>query len=205
MCMKEISFIRIFDLVLAICILVVVSPLMLFVAYKVYKEESGSIIYDGYRMGRYGKNFKCYKFRSMYDDEEILDKYFVEHPEEVDKWDKFHKLDDDPRVTKFGKFLRRSSIDEFPQLINIIKGEMSLVGPRPYLPQEKDAMGEYCEIILSIKPGLTGYWQVEGRNNISFQERLAMESWYVQNRSFGLDIKLLFKTIGVVFSRVGAK
>lgn len=196
---------RIFDILLATCILVVVSPLMLCVAYKVHNEKCGSIIYDGYRLGCRGKLFKCYKFRSMYDNEEVLDKYFVEHPEKLAEWEIYHKLDDDPRVTKFGNFLRRSSIDEFPQLINIIKGEMSLVGPRPYLPQEEEAMGDYREIILSVKPGLTGYWQVEGRNNISFKERLEMECWYAQNRSFWLDIKLLFKTVGVVLSRVGAK
>lgn len=137
--------------------------------------------------------------------EEIIQKYYEEHPNKKREYGIYHKLDDDPRVTPFGNFIRRTSIDELPQIFNVLLGDMSLVGPRPYLPSELEDMGEAAETILKVKPGITGYWQVNGRSNVDFESRLLMDVWYVKNRTFLMDAKLLWQTIGVVLMRKGAK
>lgn len=196
----------IFDFVLTAAGIVIISPLLAYTAYRIHKDSPGEIVYNGERLGRDGKRFKCYKFRSMYTNgDEILKKYFEEHPEKKAEWEKYHKLDEDPRVTRTGRFIRKTSIDELPQLLNVLKGEMSLVGPRPYLPWEKKEMGEAYREIIKVKPGITGYWQVHGRSNVGFESRLLMDCWYVKNRSFWLDIMLLWKTVGVVLMKKGAK
>lgn len=197
---------RVFDLVATICGGILISPILLYVAYKIRKDSPGPVIYDGPRIGQDGKEFKCYKFRSMYTNgDEILEKYLQEHPEKREEWEVYHKLDDDPRVTPIGKFIRKTSIDELPQLLNVILGDMSLVGPRPYLPREKADMGDAYDTIILAKPGITGYWQVSGRSDISFDDRLVLESWYVYNWSFWMDMELLVKTVLVVLKRDGAK
>ena len=197
---------RTFDLLATICGGFAISPLLLYVAYKIHRDSPGPIIYDGVRIGENGKEFKCYKFRSMYTNgDEILEKYLLEHPEKRKEWEVYHKLDDDPRVTPIGRFIRKTSIDELPQLLNVFLGDMSLVGPRPYLPREKQDMGEAYDTIILAKPGITGYWQVSGRNDISFDDRLVLESWYVYNWSFWMDMELLVKTVLVVLSGHGAK
>lgn len=196
----------VFDFVLTAAGAVAISPLLAYTAYRIHKDSPGEIVYNGERVGKDGKRFKCYKFRSMYTNgDEILKKYLEENPEKRLEWEKYHKLDDDPRVTRTGRFIRKTSIDELPQLLNVLKGEMSLVGPRPYLPWEREEMGEAYGEIIKVKPGITGYWQVHGRSNVGFESRLLMDCWYVKNRSFWLDIMLLWKTVGVVLMKKGAK
>jgi len=142
----------------------------------------------------------------MYKDGDAkLQDYLDQHPEAKKEWEEFKKLKGfDPRVTKIGKFLRKTSLDELPQLINVIKGEMSLVGPRPYLPREREDMEDYFSTITVAKPGITGLWQVSGRNELTFKERLILDAWYVQNWSLWLDIVILFKTVKVLIKGEGA-
>ena len=137
--------------------------------------------------------------------DEILQEFLEKNPEAKKEWDKYKKLKSyDPRVTKIGKFLRATSLDELPQIFNVLKGDMSLVGLRPYLPREISDMGEYKDIILLTRPGITGLWQISGRNELTFQDRLKLDTWYVLNWSLWLDIVILFKTIKVVLNREGA-
>ena len=137
--------------------------------------------------------------------DEILQKYLAENPKAKKEWDEFKKLHDyDPRVTKAGRIMRRTSLDELPQLLNVLKGEMSLVGPRPYLPREIGDMGEFYKIIIQTVPGITGYWQVNGRSDVTFEGRLKMDNWYIHNWSVWIDMVLLFKTIKAVFFSKGA-
>lgn len=179
---------------------------MLYVAHRIKKDSPGDAMYNAERIGKDGKLFKCYKFRSMYTNgDEILEQYLKENPDKKVEWETYHKLDDDPRVTPIGKFIRKTSIDELPQLLNVLEGHMSLVGPRPYLPREADEMGDALSTIVLVKPGITGHWQVNGRSNVDFTNRLKMDCWYVHNRSFWMDIMLLFKTISVVLNKKGAK
>lgn len=196
----------IFDYTLTAVGTVAISPLLFYIAYRIKKDSPGAAIYDGERIGKNGKLFKCYKFRSMYTNgDEILEKYLEEHPDKKIEWEMYHKLENDPRVTPIGDFIRKTSIDELPQVFNVLKGEMSLIGPRPYLPREEEEMGEHYKDIIKVKPGISGYWQVHGRSNITFENRLLMDKWYVSNRHLIMDIKLLWKTIGVVLNKKGAK
>lgn len=194
------------DYMLATMLLVLLSPVLLIIAILLKIDNQGSILYDGWRIGKNGKLFKCYKFRSMYGDSETaLEQCFQEQEQKRLEWEKYHKLKEDPRLTPLGKFLRVTSLDELPQLFNVLQGDMSLVGPRPYLPSEREDMGEAYYTIIKAKPGITGYWQVNGRNNVAFKTRVEMDCWYMQNKSLELDLKLLGKTLGVVLSREGAK
>lgn len=196
----------IFDYTLTVVGCVLILPILGLIALKIKCDSPGPVIYDGYRLGVHGKPFKCYKFRSMQTNgDEILEKYLKEHPEKRVEWETYHKLDDDPRITRFGALMRRTSLDELPQIFNVLKGEMSLVGPRPYLVGELRDMGKMADSILLAKPGITGLWQVSGRSDITFDDRLNMEAWYVGNWNVWLDIVLLFKTIKVVLWRKGAK
>lgn len=197
---------RLCDIVLAsIGIIVLLIPLII-ISSRIHRDSPGPILHLGKRVGKGGKLFNCYKFRSMYvNSDEILNKYFTQYPDKKEEWNMYRKLrGGDPRVTPLGESLRNKSLDELPQLFNVLKGDMSLVGPRPYLPSELPLMGDKKNIILQAKPGITGYWQVSGRNDVTFKERLNMESWYVYNWSFWIDIVLLFKTIGVVLGKKGA-
>ena len=195
----------VFDYVLTIMGMLLILPILALIALKIKLDSPGPIIYDGVRLGKNGKLFKCYKFRSMYiNGNEILDKYFQEHPEMYAEWKTYHKLENDPRVTKFGAFMRRTSLDELPQIFNVLFGHMSLVGPRPYLPEEKDEMGEFAKTVLMAKPGITGFWQTSGRSDVSFDERVKMDCWYVCNWNLWMDVVMLFKTFVVVLGRKGA-
>ena len=173
---------------------------------KVLTGEKGSIFYAQERIGQDGKIFKLYKFRSMVENaDEKLNKY-LEKNEDARKEYKVHKkLENDPRVTKVGKFIRKTSLDEFPQFINVLKGDMSIVGPRPYLPREKVDMGEKYHKIVECKPGITGYWQVNGRSNTTFEERLEMERYYSENNDLKTDLGIIFKTFLVTLSGKNAK
>ncbi|WP_297939328.1 sugar transferase [uncultured Campylobacter sp.] len=162
-------------------------------------EPSESIFFKQKRIGRFGKPFSCYKFRSMHKNwRKILDDYLEQNPAEIEHFAKFHKYEFDPRITKVGGFIRRTSLDELPQLFNVLRLEMSLVGPRPYMFYEKRQIGKNLGKITRVRPGLTGLWQVSGRNEISFDERVKMECAYVDNLSIFRDFLILVRTIFVV-------
>ncbi len=197
---------RFFDIIVGSAILLITLPILLILALTIKLDSKGSAFHIARRLGQYGKEFWCFKFRTMYlNADDMLDHYFMEHPEAKKEWKKYAKLKDyDPRVTKVGKWLRKYSLDELPQIINVLMGNMSLVGPRPYLPREKERMGYMAHTILETVPGITGLWQVSGRNEIDFEGRLRLDSWYVRNWSLWQDIVLLFKTVKVVLKREGA-
>ncbi|MBP2627465.1 MAG: exopolysaccharide biosynthesis polyprenyl glycosylphosphotransferase [Firmicutes bacterium] len=191
---------RLFDILAGMIILVLVIPIMGVVAVMIKLNSRGPVFYIDSRLGKNGRYFRCYKFRTMKQNcESVLEEYLRTEPMAEKEWERFAKLRCfDPRLTTIGAKLRKYSIDELPQLINVIKGEMSLVGPRPYLPREEKQMGYSVSIILQTTPGITGLWQVSGRNSIDFPGRLLMDEWYVQNQTLWLDIIILFKTIRVV-------
>jgi len=197
---------KIFDIVAGIGIFIMILPILILLAIRIKFDSPGPIMHIAKRLGKNGQEFSCYKFRTMYvNADSMLEGYFKENPSAKEEWDTFAKLKDyDPRVTKAGTLLRKYSFDELPQIINVLKGEMSLVGPRPYLPREKPRMGYFANTILDTVPGITGLWQVSGRNEITFEGRLELDVWYVRNWSFWQDVVLLFKTVGVVFGKKGA-
>lgn len=194
------------DLLLGTFLFFITLPILMLLALAVKLDSKGPAFYVGERIGQGGKLFRCYKFRTMYtDSEKLLASHLKENPQAQIQWEHYQKLTGyDPRVTKVGDFLRRFSLDELPQLINIVKGEMSLVGPRPYLPREKKIMGEWLNDITVAKPGLTGLWQVSGRNNINFGGRLKLDSWYMKNWSPWFDLLIIFRTVKVVINADGA-
>jgi len=197
---------RIFDLTIGAVINIFTLPLMLGLSLAIKLDSKGPVLYVSERIGREGKIFLCYKFRTMYvDADDILKHFLAENEQACSEWRHYRKLiTEDPRITRVGRILRRLSIDELPQVLNVLRGEMSLVGPRPYLPEEREEMGSYSFDILVGKPGLTGLWQVSGRNKLSFDSRLKLDAWYMKNWSLWLDIVLLFKTVRVVLKRDGA-
>ena len=167
--------------------------------------DKGPVFFTQERIGQNGKVFKMYKYRSMVvGADEKLKKYLEENAEAREEYAKYKKLKYDPRVTTIGKFIRRTSIDEFPQFINVLKGEMSLVGPRPYLPREKEDINGFFNYIMSCKPGITGFWQVNGRSEVSFDERLEMDMQYYYKHCLKLDCKLILKTVESVIKKEGA-
>lgn len=198
---------RIFDILVALIGLIFIIPMALVikVAY-IMQGDFTSIIYTQDRIGKNGKLFKLYKFRSMVPNaDEVLFRTLELDKVMAQEYSINKKLKDDPRVTKIGKIIRKLSIDEFPQFINVFLGDMSLIGNRPYLPREQKDMGKYYEDIIKTKPGLTGFWQVSGRSNTTFEKRLKLEKEYSDNASFRLDVKIFFKTFEVVFFGRGAK
>lgn len=201
---------KIMDFIGGLIGIVILSPLLIIVAAAIKIESPGPVLADTpKRVGHNGKLFRMYKFRSMVENAQELLK---NNPNLMNEYKKnSYKIFDDPRVTRVGKILRRFSIDEFPQFFNIIKGEMSLVGPRAYYPFELEEQQlkypksrKYVNIILSGKPGLTGIWQVSGRSNINFDKRVEMDAWYVQKRSIFYDLWIILKTIPAVISGKGA-
>lgn len=187
------------------CVLLVPITVAVYIARKVLKEDDGPMFYEQLRIGKNGKEFRFYKFRSMVvNADEKLEEYLEQNEEAREEYKKYKKLKHDPRITKIGEFLRKTSIDEFPQFINALKGDMSLVGPRPYLHREIQDMGDSYETVISVKPGLTGYWQVNGRSDKDFKERTEMDVAYVHDRTLWLDIKLLMKTVLKIFKKEGA-
>ncbi|MDD2449894.1 MAG: sugar transferase [Sulfurimonas sp.] len=181
--------------------------LHLFIFMLIKRDSQGTIFFKQKRLGKNSKLFECYKYRTMHQDsQEMLEEYLLKNPDEVEYYNKFHKYKNDPRITKVGNFLRKTSLDELPQFYNILKGDMNLIGPRPYLPQELEAMGEDNKnIILRVNPGLTGLWQVSGRNKLTFKKRVALDVWYIQNWSLWIDFVIFVKTTKVVLLKVGAK
>lgn len=195
---------RLFDTVMAVVILIVLSPLMIFIAIALMME-GGGIIFSHLRVGKNGKAFYCYKFRSMVPDaERQLQVLLNQNPSMQEEWEKERKLKDDPRISRMGAFLRRSSLDELPQLFNVLKSEMSLVGPRPIVDDELQKYGLEKSYYLMVRPGMTGLWQVSGRNNLDYDTRVYLDAWYVKNWSLWYDLAILFKTVRVVLWRSGA-
>ena len=197
---------RTVDITASATVLLLLSPVFLVTSLAIKKDSDGPAMFTQKRIGKDGKLFEIYKFRTMVPDAdkklfELLDK--DEKAREEYKVNK--KLKNDPRITKVGNFLRKTSIDELPQLINVLKGDMSLVGPRPYLPREKDDMGAYYNTIIESKPGITGLWQVSGRSNTTFEDRLEFDKEYTENKGFFYDMGLLTKTVGVVIHKDGAE
>ena len=198
---------RIIDVVGALVGVIALIPLtiIIYIARIVLKENDGPIFYDQLRIGKDGKVFKMYKYRSMIiGADEKLFEYLKENEEARKEYKEYKKLKDDPRITKIGKILRKTSLDEFPQFINVLKGDMSLVGPRPYLPREKEDMGEYYTYIIKSRPGITGYWQIAGRSDVTFDDRLKMDYDYNKNSSLKNDLKILVKTVLNVMKKEGA-
>ncbi|UCI34778.1 sugar transferase [Mesorhizobium sp. B4-1-4] len=190
---------RIMDLIIASTALVLAAPVMILVGLLIKVTGGGPAIFSHTRVGFGGKPFKCYKFRSMVaNSEEVLRAYLEANPHARKEWEEKHKIRNDPRVTFFGRLLRKSSLDELPQLINILHGDMSCVGPRPIVADELKRYGEHQEEYLGTRPGLTGLWQVSGRSSMDYDNRVALDSQYVRHWSVWLDIVILLRTIVAV-------
>lgn len=196
---------RMFDLAATISGGLLISPILLLLAIIVGIDNKGRIIFAHRRVGKNGKIFPCYKFQSMVPDaQKRLEEYLAENPEARKEWDETFKLTNDPRVTKLGAFLRKTSLDELPQLWNVLMGDMSLVGPRPIVTKEIERYGDYIREYYMVPPGITGMWQVNGRSDTTYEERVAMDTWYVRNWSVWIDLVYLFKTVKTVFTGKGA-
>ena len=198
---------RVIDIIASLIGILVLIPIMIIV--KIMNMVNGDfypIFLVQKRIGKHGKEFNFYKFRSMVPNaDEILFQMLRENPKIAEEYKINKKLKEDPRITKVGKILRKTSLDELPQLLNVLKGDMSLIGNRPYLPREKEDMGEYFHQIVKTKPGITGYWQVNGRSDVSFERRLKLETYYSNHCGLKLDIKIFFRTFKVVLLGRDAK
>ena len=194
---------RILSILCSVISIIVLSPLFIIISLVVKISSKGSVFFIHERIGFQGKKFKLIKFRTMVDNAEDMIAAFT--PEQKKEWEENFKLKDDPRITKIGKFLRKTSLDELPQLINILKGDMSFVGPRPIVEDELSWYGDNKEKLLSVKPGLTGWWAVNGRSDVPYPERCDLELYYVDHFSFGLDLKIIIKTFGAIIKKDGAR
>jgi Undecaprenyl-phosphate galactose phosphotransferase WbaP len=196
---------RLLDVLLSLALGFALAPFLLTIALLVKITSPGPALYGHTRLGRNGKPFRAYKFRSMtIDADRRLRELLENDPQARSEWEASRKLKNDPRVTKLGRFLRRTSLDEFPQLANVLKGDMSLVGPRPIVDEEVPKYGEDFNRIFSVRPGLSGLWQVSGRSDTDYRERVAFDTYYLQSWSVWLDLWVLYKTIGVVLKGKGA-
>ena len=198
---------RTLDVLFSVIALLILAPFMGLVALLIKLDSKGPVFFVHDRIGKGGVPFRCFKFRTMYlDAGERLRRFLDETPRAREEWENFMKLRSfpDPRLTGIGGFLRKYSIDELPQLFNVLKGDMSLVGPRPYLPREIEHMGSSYDLVIAARPGLTGLWQVSGRNELSFKDRLLLDEYYVRNWSLWLDVTILLKTLGSVLKKEGA-
>lgn len=196
---------RCIDIFIILLFCPILIPLFLILMILVKCTSKGPIFYGHKRVGKNGKEFKCWKFRTMvYNSQEILEQILATDPVRAAEWEAERKFKDDPRITKFGKFLRKTSLDELPQLINIFVGQMSLVGPRPVTKPELEKYGNHKNFVLSVLPGLTGMWQVNGRSETSYEERIYFDTFYIQNWSIWLDLWILIKTVYVVIKGKGA-
>lgn len=197
---------RTIDIIGGIVGVLILVPLTIIVAVvNLVSHEEGPIFYSQVRIGKNGKLFKMYKFRTMVvDADKKLQKMLDENEELKKEWEKNRKLQNDPRITKIGGFLRKTSLDEFPQFVNVLKGEMSLVGPRAVVGDEIEKFGIHKEEVLSVRPGITGYWAANGRSDTTYDERVEMESYYARNMSTALDVQILCKTVVSVIKKEGA-
>lgn len=200
---------RFFDIAFSIIVLIVFSPIIALISIMIKLTDGGRIVFKQKRAGLHGKCFELYKFRTMYENNDIILKNHLEDNSKAkEEWEKFRKLKTyDPRVTPIGKFLRKTSLDEFPQFFNVLKGDMSVVGPRPYIMFEFEEYGVPYDVvneILSVKPGITGLWQISSRNEATFDERIKQDLEYVKNKSLWLDLKIILKTVKVILTGKGA-
>lgn len=193
---------RVIDVILASVALILLSPLFAIIAIAIKIDSKGPVFFAHKRIVKNGKIIKLYKFRSMVINAEELIKSFT--PEQMREYKENYKLTNDPRITKVGKFLRKTSLDELPQLINIINGDLSIIGPRPVVADELEKYGVNKDKFLSVTPGLTGYWAANGRSNTTYEQRMEMELYYIDNLSLKMDIKVFFKTILSVLKKEGA-
>lgn len=194
---------RLLDIVLSIIGLIVLSPIFLIIATAIKLDSKGKVFFLHNRIGKNGKTIRIYKFRTMVPNAEELINEFNE--EQAKEFRENYKLKDDPRITRVGKFLRKTSLDELPQILNILKGDLSIIGPRPVIEEELEKWGDNKSKFLSVTPGLTGYWAANGRSDITYDERINMELFYIDNCSLLLDIKIFFKTILSVIKKEGAR
>ena len=195
----------VFDWCLTLAGAILISPILLAISIWVYRDSPGPVIFKHKRVGKGGKEFYCYKFRSMcVDAERKLKEILENNPAAKEEWEKDFKLKEDPRITKSGAFLRKTSLDELPQIFNVLKGEMSLVGPRPIIKDEVPRYGKFIEDYYMVRPGITGMWQTSGRNDIDYDERGQMDTWYVRNWNVWFDVVLLWRTFSVVLRGKGA-
>ena len=191
---------QIIDYVASLLAALLLSPFFVITAVLIKLDSPGPVIFKQTRMGRNGQPFELYKFRTMFvDADQILADLLLTNAAMRAEYDQYHKIRGDPRITRMGRLLRRFSFDEFPQLFNVLAGDMSLSGPRPYLPAEKEEMGDYVRLILRVKPGITGWWQVLGRNDVDFTHRLEMDEFYISNWSVWMDIYIFLKTFKVIW------
>ncbi|WP_066890527.1 sugar transferase [Clostridium nigeriense] len=193
---------RVADVVLSLFAIIVLSPIFIIVALVVRFDSKGKVIFGHERIGKNMRKFKIYKFRTMYENSQEIFNNFTE--EQKKEYYINFKLDNDPRITKVGGFLRKTSLDELPQLFNILKGDMSIVGPRPIVEKEISKYGKYAEVVFSVLPGLTGYWQANGRSDTTYDERVQMDIHYINNRSLLMDFKIILKTFISVIKKDGA-
>ena len=202
----EIILKKLVDIIASIIGIIILIPLSIIIYIANFiSGDKGPLFYTQNRIGKNGKLFKMYKFRSMVvGADEKLKEYLEQNEDARLEYKKYKKLKNDPRITKIGKFIRKTSIDEFPQFINVLKGDMSLVGPRPYLPAEKEDMNGYYRYITLCKPGITGYWQINGRNGVTFDDRIDMDMKYYHTHNLKLDMKILFKTVKKLIKKEGA-
>lgn len=192
------------DLFIAIVAIIALAPLLLTTALMVWLQDGGPAFFGHVRRGEGGKAFKCWKFRSMVtNSQERLAEYLAANPAAAVEWARDHKLKDDPRITPLGRFLRKSSVDELPQLFNVLTGEMSIVGPRPIVDAECEKYRRYIHEYYSVRPGITGLWQVCGRNDVSYRRRVAIDVTYVRERSLLLDLKILVMTVPAILTSKG--
>lgn len=196
-------FKRMFDIVVSVIASLLAFPIFLVIALAIKLEDHGPVFYKHKRVGKNGKTIYLYKFRSMVVDSEAKMKEFTK--EQQEEFQKFYKLTDDPRITKIGKNLRKTSLDELPQLLNILKGDMSIIGPRPVVEKELNKFGNGQELLLSVKPGLTGLWACSGRSDTTYEERVKKELYYAENYSMKLDLLCFFKTCLSVVKGTGAR
>jgi undecaprenyl-phosphate galactose phosphotransferase len=196
---------RCFDFIIGLMAIICLSPLLAVIALAIKLDSPGPVLFAHSRIGRNGKYFPCLKFRSMATNaREILSQLLRDNPELQQEWQHHYKLKNDPRITRVGNFLRKTSLDELPQLFNVLKGEMSLVGPRPITDQEIPYFGDHIENYYQVRPGLTGLWQVSGRSEMDYQRRVSLESWYVRNWSLWTDITLIIRTLLIIHNKNGA-
>ncbi len=200
-------FKRVTDLLLSLLIFPFLVIPMVYIAYRIRKEEPRSpILFKQERLGQEKSIFICYKFRTMHEESEtILQEYLKKNPEEIQYYDQYHKYKNDPRITPIGQFLRRTSLDELPQIFNVFRQEMSFIGPRPYMLSEEEKAGDSLDTILAVRPGITGLWQVSGRSDVDFQSRIDLDVWYIRNWNLWMDLVILIKTIKTVFLKKGAQ
>ena len=190
----------------ALVLLFLLSPLLLAIAFLIWRRDGSPILYGHYRVGRGGKLFRCFKYRTMLrDSDSVLADLLRDDPKSLVEWETNQKLPNDPRITPVGRYLRSSSLDELPQLLNVVRGEMLLVGPRPVTVAELTRYGKVRWHYLSVRPGITGLWQVSGRNNTTYEERVALDASYVENRSLLNDVSILLRTMLVVIRKEGAR